>query len=170
MRVPRPPASTTAAGFRFMGRKVLGRQDSNLGSRDQNPLPYHLATPHRKSTDLVIAVCHALMKAIGTAAPAKPAQPLWSASQATPWHLATPQFRCRSLASCSEEQHQRERGEDPDSDDRERPDHNHEDRDQHHEGLRDGRNPGNVSDRAGAQKMAQPEEDDNEGDRDRESE
>src|SRR2546427_381894 len=23
----------------------LGRQDSNLGSRDQNPLPYHLATP-----------------------------------------------------------------------------------------------------------------------------
>ena len=25
----------------------LGRQDSNLGSRDQNPLPYHLATPHR---------------------------------------------------------------------------------------------------------------------------
>ena len=25
----------------------LGRQDSNLGSRDQNPLPYHLATPQR---------------------------------------------------------------------------------------------------------------------------
>jgi hypothetical protein len=25
----------------------LGRQDSNLGSRDQNPLPYHLATSHR---------------------------------------------------------------------------------------------------------------------------
>ena len=25
----------------------LGRQDSNLGSRDQNPLPYRLATPHR---------------------------------------------------------------------------------------------------------------------------
>ena len=24
----------------------LGRQDSNLGSRDQNPLPYRLATPH----------------------------------------------------------------------------------------------------------------------------
>ena len=23
----------------------LGRQDSNLGSRDQSPLPYHLATP-----------------------------------------------------------------------------------------------------------------------------
>jgi hypothetical protein len=23
----------------------LGRQDSNLGSRDQNPLPYRLATP-----------------------------------------------------------------------------------------------------------------------------
>ena len=27
----------------------LGRQDSNLGSRDQNPLPYHLATPHQGS-------------------------------------------------------------------------------------------------------------------------
>src|SRR5215218_5743910 len=26
--------------------KMLGRQDSNLGSRDQNPLPYHLATAH----------------------------------------------------------------------------------------------------------------------------
>ena len=26
--------------------KWLGRQDSNLGSRDQNPLPYRLATPH----------------------------------------------------------------------------------------------------------------------------
>ena len=25
----------------------LGRQDSNLGSRDQSPLPYRLATPHR---------------------------------------------------------------------------------------------------------------------------
>ena len=25
----------------------LGRQDSNLGSRDQNPLPYHLATPQQ---------------------------------------------------------------------------------------------------------------------------
>src|SRR5207244_4291861 len=25
----------------------LGRQDSNLGSRDQNPLPYLLATPHQ---------------------------------------------------------------------------------------------------------------------------
>ena len=28
-----------------LARIVLGRQDSNLGSRDQNPLPYHLATP-----------------------------------------------------------------------------------------------------------------------------
>jgi hypothetical protein len=27
--------------------KWLGRQDSNLGSRDQNPLPYRLATPHQ---------------------------------------------------------------------------------------------------------------------------
>jgi hypothetical protein len=25
----------------------LGRLDSNQGSRDQNPLPYHLATPQR---------------------------------------------------------------------------------------------------------------------------
>ena len=25
----------------------LGRQDSNLGSRNQNPLPYHLATPQQ---------------------------------------------------------------------------------------------------------------------------
>ena len=32
---------------------LLGRQDSNLGSRDQNPLPYHLATPQESS------VCHA---------------------------------------------------------------------------------------------------------------
>ena len=31
-----------------VGRRLrwLGRQDSNLGSRDQNPLPYRLATPH----------------------------------------------------------------------------------------------------------------------------
>ena len=28
----------------------LGREDSNLRSRDQNPLPYHLATPHRRSS------------------------------------------------------------------------------------------------------------------------
>ena len=27
------------------GEEWLGRQDSNLGSRDQNPLPYRLATP-----------------------------------------------------------------------------------------------------------------------------
>ena len=27
----------------------LGRQDSNLGSRDQNPLPYHLATPQSEA-------------------------------------------------------------------------------------------------------------------------
>ena len=48
MRVPRPAASTTAAGFgRLIPRSLLGRQDSNLGSRDQNPLPYRLATPQR---------------------------------------------------------------------------------------------------------------------------
>src|SRR5262245_45970421 len=35
-----------------MGRKVLGRQDSNLGSRDQNPLPYHLATPQSGARSL----------------------------------------------------------------------------------------------------------------------
>jgi hypothetical protein len=28
----------------------LGRQDSNLGSRDQSPLPYRLATPHRPAS------------------------------------------------------------------------------------------------------------------------
>src|SRR5438552_10530135 len=50
MRVPRPPARTTAAGFgRLIPRRVLGRQDSNLGSRDQNPLPYHLATPQSQN-------------------------------------------------------------------------------------------------------------------------
>ena len=27
----------------------MGRQDSNLGSRDQNPLPYRLATPQQAS-------------------------------------------------------------------------------------------------------------------------
>jgi hypothetical protein len=50
MRVPCPPARTTAAGFGGLMRVgVLGRQDSNLGSRDQNPLPYHLATPQRST-------------------------------------------------------------------------------------------------------------------------
>ena len=34
--------------FGITGVEWLGRQDSNLGSRDQNPLPYHLATPQRK--------------------------------------------------------------------------------------------------------------------------
>ena len=29
----------------------LGRQDSNLGSRDQNPLPYRLATPHHACSE-----------------------------------------------------------------------------------------------------------------------
>ena len=34
------------------GRRALrlGRQDSNLGSRDQSPLPYRLATPHRPAS------------------------------------------------------------------------------------------------------------------------
>ena len=47
MRVPRPAAITTAAmGERVTRTSWLGREDSNLRSRDQNPLPYHLATPH----------------------------------------------------------------------------------------------------------------------------
>ena len=33
------------------GEEWLGRQDSNLGSRDQNPLPYRLATPHQGDGD-----------------------------------------------------------------------------------------------------------------------
>ncbi len=44
---------STAAAKNLMGgvasgtpENWLGRQDSNLRSRDQNPLPYHLATPH----------------------------------------------------------------------------------------------------------------------------
>ena len=46
MRVPRPAAMTTTASGRLTRlERWLGRQDSNLGSRDQNPLPYHLATP-----------------------------------------------------------------------------------------------------------------------------
>ena len=39
-----------------VGMKWLGRQDSNLGSRDQNPLPYRLATPHRIGTIMLAAV------------------------------------------------------------------------------------------------------------------
>ena len=34
----------------------LGRQDSNLGSRDQNPLPYHLATPHHRQGNFALGV------------------------------------------------------------------------------------------------------------------
>jgi hypothetical protein len=30
------------------GLRPLGREDSNLRSRDQNPLPYRLATPHSR--------------------------------------------------------------------------------------------------------------------------
>ena len=44
----------------------LGRQDSNLGSRDQNPLPYRLATPH----------CGPSIGASRRAARAEPAQSL----------------------------------------------------------------------------------------------
>ena len=30
----------------------LGRQGSNLRSRDQNPLPYHLATPQNRGDNI----------------------------------------------------------------------------------------------------------------------
>src|SRR5690606_34020698 len=43
-------AAPAAAGETAKTAKTgiwLGRQDSNLRSRDQNPLPYRLATPHR---------------------------------------------------------------------------------------------------------------------------
>ena len=33
------------AALQFFWEGWLGRQDSNLGSRDQNPVPYRLATP-----------------------------------------------------------------------------------------------------------------------------
>ena len=33
----------------------LGRQDSNLGSRDQSPLPYRLATPQHAQSGACIA-------------------------------------------------------------------------------------------------------------------
>ena len=53
IRVPRPAAITTAASEEVMdGKSRLGREDSNLRSRDQNPLPYHLATPHRNRDSL----------------------------------------------------------------------------------------------------------------------
>ena len=45
---PSPPRTATIGlgGYRATRtREELGRQDSNLGSRDQNPLPYRLATP-----------------------------------------------------------------------------------------------------------------------------
>ncbi len=56
-RAPRPPACiTTAARSSAMSSESneewLGREDSNLRSRDQNPLPYHLATPHQGSESL----------------------------------------------------------------------------------------------------------------------
>src|SRR3954466_13118338 len=48
IRVPNPAASTMPSGdpvTRFASGGGLGRQDSNLGSGIQSPLPYHLATP-----------------------------------------------------------------------------------------------------------------------------
>src|SRR3954454_3452822 len=54
IRVPRPAAITTAVTSFVMGsgKSWLGRQDSNLGSRDQNPLPYRLATPQGTARSL----------------------------------------------------------------------------------------------------------------------
>jgi hypothetical protein len=39
------PLANATKDFYVNEKEWLGRQDSNLGSRDQNPLPYHLATP-----------------------------------------------------------------------------------------------------------------------------
>ena len=39
-------AGSAGGGAERWRMRWLGRQDSNLGSRDQNPLPYRLATPH----------------------------------------------------------------------------------------------------------------------------
>jgi hypothetical protein len=45
---PDPAGPRVQNCFRYVFSKTwLGRQDSNLGSRDQNPLPYRLATPQR---------------------------------------------------------------------------------------------------------------------------
>jgi hypothetical protein len=49
---PRPTMQREwAPGCEALPTVELGREDSNLRSRDQNPLPYHLATPqcHEKS-------------------------------------------------------------------------------------------------------------------------
>ena len=39
-------------GAQLVSTDWLGRQDSNLGSRDQSPLPYLLATPHPDRSSL----------------------------------------------------------------------------------------------------------------------
>ena len=44
-RARRPSRRLRVSSRSRVGERWLGRQDSNLGSRDQNPLPYHLATP-----------------------------------------------------------------------------------------------------------------------------
>jgi len=82
--------------------------------------------------------------------------------------LATPQFGYRSLAPAREEEHQREDGEDADRDEGERADDDREDRDQHHESLRDGGDPRDVSERSWAQAMSEPEKDEHDDDGDRE--
>ena len=48
-RVPRPPAITTAASSSAMSgdESGWGGRIRTSGSRDQNPLPYRLATPHQ---------------------------------------------------------------------------------------------------------------------------
>src|SRR6476646_9091636 len=56
------------AGTRRPETTRLGRQDSNLGSRDQNPLPYHLATPHGGSKSRCVAQPSALPAPLSSAA------------------------------------------------------------------------------------------------------
>src|SRR5438552_2127445 len=168
IRVPRPPASTTAAGFGEVIRKdVLGRQDSNLGSRDQNPLPYHLATPQSRGPSGLQSdiTSKSVSGRAGKAGPASSGRrrkrrlSTWlrpkvldaSGLQSS----AAPTFS--SLAAAGEEHHQRDQCEGADCDQRERPDEN----DQHgHEGderLRDGRNPADLAHRGGAYPVARPE-------------
>src|SRR5438067_12738686 len=109
----------------------LGRQDSNLGSRDQNPLPYHLATPHRyvcrprtglrrphgqSPYGLQIGVASDAL-ALGYA------QTQWSLSR-----RREPSRHPESLIARAEEQDQRDGGEKSDDDQRQGADDEHEDR------------------------------------------
>ena len=46
------PAIMSAIYINMIKRLWLGRLDSNQGSRDQNPVPYHLATPQQTKRPL----------------------------------------------------------------------------------------------------------------------